>query len=70
MVCLAGLPLAFMSGFPAPVAGPAVVKLPAGVTGAEIQQALVKTADSFQAEISHVEIDYFHPGFPHPTHRM
>jgi hypothetical protein len=40
MVCLAGLPLVFMSGFPAPVAEPAVVKLPAGVTGAEIQQAL------------------------------
>jgi len=40
MVCLAGLPLVFISAFPAPVAGTAVVKLPAGVTGAEIQQAL------------------------------
>ena len=40
MVCLAGLPLVFISGFPATMAGPVVVKLPAGVTGAEIQQAL------------------------------
>jgi hypothetical protein len=35
-----------------------------------IQAALAKAADSFQAEISQVQIDYFHPGFPHPTHRM
>jgi hypothetical protein len=40
MVCLAGLPPVFISAIPAPVAGLAVVKLPAGVTGAEIQQAL------------------------------
>jgi Ni2+-binding GTPase involved in maturation of urease and hydrogenase len=35
-----------------------------------IQVALAKAADSFQSEISQVQIDYFHPGFPHPTHRM
>src|ERR1039457_4263590 len=40
MVCLAGLPLVFISAIPAPVAGLAVVKLSAGVTGAEIQRAL------------------------------
>jgi hypothetical protein len=40
MVCLAGLPAVFISLFPVPVAGLAVVKLPAGVTGAEIQRAL------------------------------
>jgi len=40
MVCLAGLPLVFIPDFPAPMPGPAVVKLPAGVTDAEIQQAL------------------------------
>jgi G3E family GTPase len=35
-----------------------------------VQAALANAADSFQAEISQVQIDYFHPGFPHPTHRM
>ena len=40
MVCLAGLPLVFISAIPAPMAGLAVVKLSAGVTGAEIQRAL------------------------------
>jgi G3E family GTPase len=35
-----------------------------------IQAALAKAANSFQAEISQVQIDYFHPGFPHPTHRL
>jgi Ni2+-binding GTPase involved in maturation of urease and hydrogenase len=35
-----------------------------------IQAALAKTLHSFQAEISQVQIDYFHPGFPHPTHRL
>lgn len=46
------------------------IEVEASVLKELIQQALAKTADSFQAEISHVEIDYFHPGFPHPTHRM
>ncbi len=40
MVCLAGLPLVFIPAFSTPAAGPAVVELPAGITGAEIQQAL------------------------------
>jgi Ni2+-binding GTPase involved in maturation of urease and hydrogenase len=35
-----------------------------------IQASLIKSAHSFQAEISQDEIDSFHPGFPHPTHRM
>jgi Ni2+-binding GTPase involved in maturation of urease and hydrogenase len=35
-----------------------------------IQAALEKVANSFQVEINQVEIDYFHPGFPRPTHRM
>ena len=35
-----------------------------------IQQATRNAVDAFQAQVSHVEIDYFHPGFPHPTHRM
>ena len=35
-----------------------------------IQAALEKVASSFQVEINQVEIDYFHPGFPRPTHRM
>jgi len=35
-----------------------------------IQVALLKTAESFHAEISQVQIDYFHPGFPRPTHHM
>ena len=39
-VCLAVFPMMFISAFSTPAAGLAVVKLPAGVTGAEIQQAL------------------------------
>jgi G3E family GTPase len=35
-----------------------------------IQAALAKAAHSFRAETSQVQIDFFHPGFPHPTHRM
>ena len=40
LVCLSGLPALFISLFPAMTDGPVVVKLPAGVTGAEVQQAL------------------------------
>ena len=40
MICLAGLPMVFISALPTPAAGPTVVKLSAGVTGAEIQRAL------------------------------
>jgi G3E family GTPase len=35
-----------------------------------IQSALADAAGAFQAEISQVQVDYFHPGFPNPTHRM
>lgn len=40
MICLAGLPVVFISALPVPAAGPMVVNLPAGVTGVQIQQAL------------------------------
>lgn len=40
LVCLSGLPVVFIPPFPAPTDGPVVVKLPAGVTGVEVQQAL------------------------------
>jgi Putative GTPases (G3E family) len=46
------------------------IEVDASILKELIQAALVKAANSFQAEISHVEIDYFHPGFPQPTHRL
>ena len=39
-LCLAGLSVAFVSAFATSNGGPVVVKLPAGVTGGQIQQAL------------------------------
>jgi hypothetical protein len=46
VVCLAGFPVMFVSAFPMPTGELAVVKLPAGVTGAEIQRALDGLPDS------------------------
>ena len=46
VVCLAGFPMMFISAFPMPTGELAVVKLPAGVTGAEIQRALDDLPDS------------------------
>ena len=40
VVCLSGFPVIFISTAPTPAGEPVVVKLPAGVTGAEIQRAL------------------------------
>jgi len=40
MVCLAIIPVVFISSFPAPAGGTVVVKLHVGITGAEIQRAL------------------------------
>ena len=46
VVCLSGFPVMFISAFPMPAGEPVVVKLPAGVTGAEIQRALDGLPDS------------------------
>jgi len=46
VVCLAGFPVMFISAFPMPTGELAVVKLPVGVTGAEIQRALDGLPDS------------------------
>ncbi len=46
------------------------VEIEAPVLNDLIQAALAKVAQTFQAETSQVQIDYFHPGFPHPTHHM
>jgi len=40
LVCLSGLPVALVSAWSTPAAGPTIVRLSAGVTGAEIQRAL------------------------------
>ena len=40
VVCLSGFPGCLFPYFPRRRTGPAIVKLPAGVTGAEIQRAL------------------------------
>ncbi|MGA2855205.1 MAG: right-handed parallel beta-helix repeat-containing protein [Verrucomicrobiota bacterium] len=46
VVCLSGFPVMFVSDFPMLAGEPVVVELPAGVTGAEIQQALDGLPDS------------------------
>jgi len=46
------------------------IEMDASILKDLIQAALAKAAISFQAEVSQVQIDYFHPGFPRPTHRM
>jgi hypothetical protein len=46
VVCLAGFPVMFIASFPMPAGEPVVVKLPVGVTGAEIQRALDGLPDS------------------------
>jgi Ni2+-binding GTPase involved in maturation of urease and hydrogenase len=46
------------------------VEVKASILKDLVQAALEKVANSFQVEINQVEIDYFHPGFPRPTHRM
>jgi len=46
------------------------IEVEASVFKELVEKALQKTVNSFQVEISQVEIDYFHPSFPRPTHRM
>jgi G3E family GTPase len=46
------------------------IEVEASVLKDLIKEAITKVANSFHVEIKQVEIDYFHPGFPRPTHRM
>jgi Ni2+-binding GTPase involved in maturation of urease and hydrogenase len=46
------------------------IEIDASILKDLVQAAVAKAAISFQAEVSQVQIDFFHPGFPRPTHRM